>query len=159
MKLVPGWHPVAVHFPLALIITAALCLTAAFAMPKSRHAPALATVGTWNLCIGAVAVFVALGTGLGAAMGLHIGAAAHQAVSAHVKSAFVTTVLVLLATLWRSVGMPAQSRPSAVFMVLLWAATISLLVTGYRGGQNVYVHGVGVQAPCAPDRLHGAECP
>jgi hypothetical protein len=91
MELVPGWHPVVVHFPLALIVTAAFCLTAAFAMPKNRHAPALATVGTWNLCIGAVAVFVALGTGLGAAMGLHIDAAAHQAVSAHVKSAFVTT--------------------------------------------------------------------
>lgn len=145
MEWVPGWHPVVVHFPLALIVTATSCLTVAFAMPTYRHAPALATVGTWNLCIGAAAVFAALGTGLGAAMGLHIGVAAHQAVSAHVKSAFVTTMLVLLATLWRSVGVPAQSRPSSVFMVLLWMATLSLLVTGYRGGQNVYVHGVGVE--------------
>jgi uncharacterized membrane protein len=146
MALVPAWHPVVVHFPLALIVTAAFCLTAAFAVPKNRHAPALATVGTWNLCIGAVAVLVALATGLGAATGLHIDAAAHQAVSAHVKSAFVTAVLVLLATLWRSVGVPAPTRPSSVFMVLLWVATLSLLVTGYRGGQNVYVHGVGVEA-------------
>jgi uncharacterized membrane protein len=58
----------------------------------------------------------------------------------------VTTVLVLLAALWRSVGVAAQSRPSSVFMVILWLATASLLVTGYRGGQNVYVHGIGVQA-------------
>jgi uncharacterized membrane protein len=146
MQLIPGWHPVVVHFPVALILTAAMCLTAAFALPKNRHAPALATVGTWNLCMGAVAVFLAMGTGLGAAMGLHIGAAAHAAVAAHVKSAFVTTGLVLLAALWRSVGVPAQSRPSSVFMVILWLAVASLLVTGYRGGQNVYVHGIGVEA-------------
>jgi uncharacterized membrane protein len=146
MGLVPGWHPYVVHFPLALIVTAAICLTAAFLAPSNRHAPALATVGTWNLVIGAVAAFVALGTGLGAAMDLHVGAAAHQAVSAHVKSAIVTAVLVLLAALWRSVGVPAQSRPSAVFVVILWAATASLLVTGYRGGQNVYEHGIGVRS-------------
>jgi uncharacterized membrane protein len=145
MQLIPGWHPFVVHFPLALIITAACCLTAAFAIPGNRHASALAIVGTWNLCAGAVAVFVALGTGLGAAMNLHVDAAAHQAVSAHVKSAIITAVLVLLAALWRSIGVPAQSRPSSVFMVILWAATVSLLVTGYRGGQNVYVHGVGVR--------------
>lgn len=146
MELIPAWHPVVVHFPVALIITAAFCLTAAFALPRNRYAPALATVGTWNLCMGAVTVLVALGTGLGAVIGLHIGTAAHAAVSAHVKSAFVTTVLVLLAALWRSVGVPAQSRPSSVFMVILWLAAASLLVTGYRGGQNVYVHGIGVQA-------------
>ncbi len=146
MEWVPGWHPVVVHFPVALVITAALCLTVAFVLPRNRYAPVLATVGTWNLCIGAATVFLALGTGLGAAIGLHITAAAHAAVSAHVKSAFVTTVLVLLAALWRSVGVPPASRPSSVFMVILWMATASLLLTGYRGGRNVYVHGVGVEA-------------
>jgi uncharacterized membrane protein len=146
MGAIPAWHPLVVHFPVALIVLETFCLTAAFAVPTHRYAATLATVGTWNLCIGAVAVFLALGTGLGAVIGLHIGAAAHAAVSAHVKSAFVTTVLVLLAALWRSVGMPAQARPSPVFMVILWMATTSLLVTGYRGGQNVYVHGIGVEA-------------
>ncbi len=146
MGLVPGWHPYVVHFPLALIVTAAFCLTAAFLAPRNRYAPVLATVGTWNLVLGAVAAFLALGTGLGAAMDLHVGVAAHRAVSAHVKSAILTAVLVLLAALWRSVGVPAQSRPSAVFVVILWAATASLLVTGYRGGQNVYEHGIGVRS-------------
>jgi uncharacterized membrane protein len=45
---------------------------------------------------------------------------------------------------WRGVGVPPDSRPSALFILLLWAATASLVVTGYRGGQNVYRYGVGV---------------
>jgi uncharacterized membrane protein len=146
VKLVPGWHPLVVHFPLALVVTAAFCLTAARLRAAGRHAPALATVGTWNLCLGAVALFVALGTGTGlaAVLDLHVDAAAQQAISAHVKAAMLTAVLVLLAAVWRGVGVAADSRPSRLFIVVLWIATSVLVVTGYRGGQNVYVHGIGV---------------
>ena len=28
--------------------------------------------------------------------------------------------------------------------MLLWAVTAALIVTGYRGGQNVYRYGIGV---------------
>ena len=133
------------HFPLALIVTAALCLSVARLRAAGRHAPALAIVGTWNLCLGAVALLVALGTGLAAVLDLHVDAAAQQAISAHVKSAMLTAVLVVLVVVWRGVGVAADSRPSRVFIVVLWMATAALVVTGYRGAQNVYVHGVGVE--------------
>jgi uncharacterized membrane protein len=140
----PGWHPAIVHFPLALVVTGALCLTLSVLPPARRHASTLALVGTWNLCLGALAVFAALGTGLAAVTDLNVGAAAHQAISAHVKSAVVTTLLVLATALWRGVGATAGARPSVLFLLLLWAATASLAVTGYRGGLNVYRYGVGV---------------
>jgi uncharacterized membrane protein len=144
MPLLPGWHPLVVHFPLALIVTATLMLTLARVVRSGRLAATLATVGTWNLCLGAVGVFFALGTGLAAVMGLNVGAAAHQAISSHVKSAVVTTLLVLLAAVWRGSGTDADSRPSSLFLVIVWAATAALVVTGYRGGQNVYRYGIGV---------------
>jgi uncharacterized membrane protein len=144
MQLLPGWHPIVVHFPLALIVTATLMLTLARVARGARLAATLATVGTWNLCLGAVAVFFALGTGLAAAMGLNVGIAAHQAISSHVKSAVVTTLLVLLVAVWRGSGTEPDSRPSWLFLVILWAATGALVVTGYRGGQNVYRYGIGV---------------
>ena len=140
------WHPIVVHFPLALITTAACLLTLARMPRGERHAATLATVGTWNLCLGAIAVFFALGTGLAAAIGLQVDAAAHQAISAHMKSAMVTTVLVLLVALWRGVGVKQDSRPTWGFLLLLWAATAALTVTGYRGGLNVYQHGIGVES-------------
>jgi uncharacterized membrane protein len=87
--MLPGWHPAVVHFPLALVVSSALFLSAARILPRQSHAATLAIVGTWNLCVGAVAALFALATGL--------------------------------------------------------AATAALMVTGYRGGQNVYRYGVGVQ--------------
>jgi uncharacterized membrane protein len=144
MHVIPGWHPMIVHFPLALIVTAAFCLTLTRLLSVRRYVPVLAIVGTWNLCLGAVAVLFSLGSGLAAVIGLQVGLAAHEAISAHVKSALLTTVLVLLVAVWRGAGTAQDSRPSWVFVLVLWGATAALIVTGYRGGQNVYRYGVGV---------------
>jgi uncharacterized membrane protein len=110
----------------------------------------LATVGTWNLCLGALAALLALATGLAATMGLHVGVAAHQAISIHVKWAMFTTLALVLLAVWRGAGSAQESRPSWLFLLVLLAATSALIVTGYRGGQNVYRYGVGVIAVAAP---------
>ena len=143
-RIVPGWHPMIVHFPLALIVTAAMCLSLARLLPTQRCLPVLATVGTWNLCLGAVALLFALGSGLAAIIGLHASLAAHQAISAHVKSAMLTAILVSAVAVWRGVGAAHDSRPSWPFFAVLWAATAALIVTGYWGGRNVYRYGIGV---------------
>ena len=62
----PEWHPMAVHFPLALVVTGAIFLLAARLLRQPRHSATLAIVGTWNLCLGAIAALFALGTGLAA---------------------------------------------------------------------------------------------
>src|ERR1700722_7366947 len=138
MNVVPGWHPIAVHFPLALVVTAAFFLVAARLLRQERYAATLATVGTWNLCVGAVAALFALATGLAAVLHLQAGEAAHQAISLHMKWAVGTTLALSLLVVWRCAGSAQESRPSWIFMLLLLVATGSLIVTGYRGGQNVY---------------------
>ena len=140
----PGWHPMAVHFPLALVVTAALLLVAARLLRQERHAAILATVGTWNLCLGAVAALFGLATGLAAVTDLHVGLAARQAVSLHVKWAIFTSLALVLLAVWRGAGVAQESRPSWLFTVILVAATAALVVTGYRGGENVYAYGIGV---------------
>lgn len=144
MTVIPGWHPAVVHFPLALVVTGALALGAARVLRDESAAGVLATVGTWNLCLGAIGVFFALGTGLAAVIGLNIDLAAHRAITSHVKSAVITTLLVTLVAVWRGAATAANSRPSGFILLMLGAATAALLVTGYRGGQNVYQHGIGV---------------
>jgi uncharacterized membrane protein len=144
MKLLPGWHPMVVHFPLALVVTAALFLLSARLLRRESYVATLATVGTWNLCLGAFAALLALATGLAATVGLHAGVAAHQSLSAHVKWAIFTTLALVLLAVWRGAGSAQESRPSWIFMLVLLAATAALIVTGYHGGQNVYRHGIGV---------------
>jgi uncharacterized membrane protein len=146
------WHPIAVHFPLALTVTGTLALSAARVPGLARHAATLATVGTWNLSLGAVGLLFALGTGLAAVAGLDLPTAARAAVGLHVKWAIFTSVALLLAAVWRGAGNAADSRPSAALLVILWTVTAALVMTGYRGGQNVYRYGIGVAAAAGLSR-------
>lgn len=149
MNLLPGWHPIVVHFPLALVVVAALSMLAARLLRQEHRSATLATVGTWNLCLGAVAALVALGSGLAATIHLQTGPEAHQAISLHMKWAVFTTLALVLLAVWRGAGSAQGSRPSGIFLAVLIAATAALIMTGYRGGQNVYRYGVGV---------HGIQC-
>ena len=133
-----------VHFPLALIITAAAMLLLA-RCSRGSMAETLAMAGTWNLCLGAIAALFAIGTGMAAVLDLHLAVAAKEAVSIHVKWALFTSVALLLVAVWRGAGNAQNSRPSWLFLLVLLAATAALIETGYRGGQNVYRFGVGVE--------------
>jgi uncharacterized membrane protein len=139
------WHPMVVHFPLALVIIAALLLLSARLLRSDSLAASMAIAGTWNLCLGAVAALFALGTGLAAVLNLDVAAAAHQAISIHLKWAMFTTLVLLLLAVWRGAGTAPASRPSWVFLIVLLAAASALTYTGYRGGKNVYEYGVGVR--------------
>jgi uncharacterized membrane protein len=139
-----------VHFPLALVLVAALSLLAARLLRAERRSATLATLGTWNLCLGAFAALFALGTGLAATIHLQAGSEVHQAITLHMKWAVSATLALVLLAVWRGAGAAPESRPSWIFIVLLMAASAALIMTGYRGGQNVYRYGVGVQAiPCS----------
>ncbi len=138
------WHPMIVHFPLALALTAALALYAARLVRDARLAARLASVGTWNLCAAAVAALAALGSGLAAVLGLQLSLAARQAVSLHVKWAVCAAFALLLLAVWRGAGNDQDARPSVLFLVILGLGVAALVETGYRGGLNVYLYGIGV---------------
>jgi uncharacterized membrane protein len=134
-----------VHFPLALVIVAALLFVAARLLRSDGVAANLAIVATWNLVLGAIAAVAALASGLSAVLDLDAGAAVHQAIGLHVKWAMFTTLALVLLAVWRGAGTAQTSRPSWVFLIVLLAAAAALTFTGYRGGKNVYEYGVGVK--------------
>jgi uncharacterized membrane protein len=152
----PGWHPAIVHFPLALILIAGPLLLAARLLRSEPLASSAAIVGTWNLCLGTAAAILALATGLAAVLDLHVGPSAREAISMHMKWAMFTTLVLLLLAVWRGAGTAQQSRPSWLFLIVLLAASSALVMTGYRGAQNVYQFGIGVQPIAArPQTPHG----
>jgi uncharacterized membrane protein len=134
-----------VHFPLALILTATLLLWISRLLPRAESAAILSIVATWNLCLGAVAAVIGLGTGLAAILGLDVSAAARESISTHAKWAIFTTLALVLLAVWRGAGTDQRSRPSWLFLMVLSIAACALIMTGYRGGQNVYRFGIGVE--------------
>ncbi len=144
MSIVPAWHPMIVHFPLALVVTATAAFAAAGVLRHAKRAAALSLVGTWNLLVGSAAAVLALGSGLVALIGQSLTPAAHVAVALHAKWAMFSVCALLVLAVWRGAGAPFDARPSWPFVVVLLLATAALIVTGYLGGENVYRYGVGV---------------
>jgi uncharacterized membrane protein len=140
-----------VHFPLALVLTGAAALGLARLVALERRARTLAIVGTWNLCLGAFAIVFALGTGLAAVIDLHVTEAARHAIGTHVKWAVIASFGVIVLAVWRGAGSFQDERPSVPFLALLAVVAAVLIMTGYRGGQNVYRYGVGVERSAATD--------
>jgi uncharacterized membrane protein len=138
------WHPLMVHFPIALVLSAAGAFIASRLVRQERLGATLVTLGTWNLCLGAAGVVFAFVTGLAATLDLQLGEEARQALALHVKWAATTSFLVLLLAVWRGAGSRQEARPSAVFLAVLIAASGALIATAYRGGLNVYHFGIGV---------------
>ncbi len=136
-------HPMIVNFPLALILTAAGCLLIGRLTRRDNIASSLDKVGTWNLCLGAAAALVAVGTGMVSAGKVIVSPEAQHSISVHMGWGLCTTVVLVLLSVWRGAGVRA-SRPNAIFLIVLGAASVALIVTGYYGGQNVYDFGVGV---------------
>ena len=139
------WHPMMVHFPLALTLAGAVCLVCSRLLGQGALQSSLAAAGTWNLIFGGVTVLLTLGTGLLAVLHLKLLDGAQYSLSRHVIWAVCTSQLVALLALWRGVAVSSTSPPEWWFLALLGIACAGLIVTAYYGGENVYHYALGVQ--------------
>jgi uncharacterized membrane protein len=137
-------HPMMVHFPLALTLTAFLCLFFSRLLGHKPLHTSLASCGTWNLIIASVTGLLTLCTGLAAAWHLRLHGEAQYSVSRHVIWATCASQLVVLLALWRALAVSPGATPSRLFLVLLFVACAGFIVTGYYGGENVYHYAIGV---------------
>jgi uncharacterized membrane protein len=138
------WHPMMVHFPLALTLAGAACLICARLFKDETLQSSLAYAGTWNLILGAAAVLLTLGTGLAAVWHLALVDGAQYSVSRHMIWAVCSSQLVASLAMYRVLAVTWSSVPGAWFLVFLGIACAGLMVTGYYGGENVYHYALGV---------------
>ena len=151
MSLVPGWapnlHPLIIHFPIALLIAAAMVdlVDAVFERP-----PWLGVGATSLYLVGAAAAVVAYVTGRQAAATVFVPGMAHPIVEDHRAWALLTTGYVGIVAVARVSALLAGFPRARVHRVLLLtAALIGVLFlqqTAERGARLVYEHGVGVIA-------------
>ncbi len=144
--VLPHWHPAAVHFPIALSLTAAfLLLLAKVAAP--RPAQSCITGAHLLLPLTALSALIAAAFGWHAFNTAEHDAAGHIAMLGHRNWALAATAvsLVLAAGLIVAQRAGRPLTPWITFGSVLLAGLF--VVTGWRGGELVYRHGIGVQLP------------
>lgn len=143
IEIVPNWHPMVVHFALALPMSATLLYAVARLAGERAFAAGAVTAAHWMLGLGIAALWLAIGTGMAAQLGVTMDAAAARAVSTHQYWGWGTAIVFSSALPLWTAGHPRRVAPA--FLLLCAFGSGCAVVTGYLGGENVYRHGVGVE--------------
>jgi uncharacterized membrane protein len=133
-------HPLVVHFPIALLMTAIFLDGLALAFKR----PNLHRVALWNLALGTLGAAVAVWTGLRAAEVAKHSFEIHEVMELHRKLGIATLVIGALVLGWRLFKrdrLTVKARVFALVLMLAMAATLSL--GAHLGGRLVYEFGVG----------------
>ncbi|MCL4678655.1 MAG: DUF2231 domain-containing protein [Alphaproteobacteria bacterium] len=150
MEIIPNWHPILVHFTIALLsVSVVLFIAEIFVRKQSWHIQ-LVTVARWNLWLGALATIATVIAGIDAFNTVpHGSEEQHLAMLDHRKWALSTAALFLFLAVWSfSAALRGkadfQKGTNLVFVGLMIIAGLMLATTGYKGAELVYRHGLGV---------------
>ena len=143
----PHWHPIIVHFPIALLTASVLVDLAAIVTRRERwHTSAYVL-----LVAGVVGAAAAVLSGNSAA-DTHRQTAVAELLETHEDLATGTRIGFVVTTLGR---LPLALRHRAGWPLFAWialavAGCVLLWMTSLHGGELVYIHGVGVSADPPP---------
>ncbi|MDE2030410.1 MAG: DUF2231 domain-containing protein [Alphaproteobacteria bacterium] len=154
IQIIPNWHAVIVHFPVALLITAAGLCVAARLLRGRPIADDLYKIAKWNLWLGTLAAICAVATGLYAFGTVKHDEGGHMAMLVHMHWALTTLMASVLASLVARFGKRSRSGSTGPIVALMLVTGMAVAVTGYLGGENVYRHGIGVIHLPNPDGHH-----
>lgn len=133
-------HPLVIHFPIALLLTALLLDALALVFKR----PQLHRVALWNLLLGTLGAGLAVWTGTRAAEIAKHSMEIHQVMELHRKLGIATLVLGVLIVGRRFLKRDRLATRERILTLLVMLAMAGTLGFGaHLGGRLVYEFGVG----------------
>ena len=157
VEILPNWHPILVHFTVALLTLACLLHIAVLLVNGTQLKTELALVAQWNLWIGALITIVTVGAGWYAYNTVNHDNPSHLMMIQHRNIAMVTFAIFLALSSWSFIRYRKGVAISGLLTFLLILATGSLATTAWYGGEIVYRHGLGVMSLPSADKHHHAD--
>src|SRR5450759_318225 len=155
IEIIPNWHPVFVHFTVALlIIAAAIHLLSHFLhhfQSGGELANQLTIVARWNLWFGVGFTLLTVAAGWYAFNTVAQDAPAHIARTEHRNWAMATFALLLGIAGWEYYLSRHGRGKGWLFTALLVIAAGLLLSTAWHGSELVYRYGLGVMSMPKPE--------
>ena len=149
-EIIPNWHPIFVNFTVALLSSAVVLYVTALVARNASWRSGCFAAARWNLTIGIALTVATVATGLQAYYSVGHDSPSHAAMTEHRNWAFVTGAVFLLVGLWHWFRHRAK-EPLLVFALALVIAGGLLAVTGWKGAELVFRHGLGVLSLPQPE--------
>ncbi len=136
--IIPNWHPLLVHFTIALALTSSVFFVLTKLLPK--RADTFTIVAKWTLWSAAFATVLTLLAGFAAFNSVAHDDTAHIVMKTHRLWALVAAAALFMVAIWSYRSKTVSS------MLIAGSLIVTGLVgtTGYLGTELVYRHGLGV---------------
>jgi uncharacterized membrane protein len=142
IEIIPNWHPILVHFTIALFATATVLFFVGTIFSKET----LLKTAHINLWIGAAITILTLLAGWDAYNTVNHDSSSHAAMTDHRNWALATAALFFFITFWSLFTFRRTAKVGVLFLALIAIASGLLATTGYKGGEAVYRYGLGVMS-------------
>jgi uncharacterized membrane protein len=144
-------HPLFVHFPVALLLTASLFYLIAWI---GGH-EAIKWTAFWVLILGAISAAAALATGLYAGPGVMISESVReQLLRHHMRIMIAMSVLTGILAIWAIAARPMPLRGRIIFMLGLLVVVVLISIGADLGSEMVYGYNAGGDACPQPIELN-----
>lgn len=146
IEIIPNWHPVFVHFTVALLFTAVLLFVVARLLSADKLKEQCQLVAQWNLWLGAGFTVLTVVAGVLAYNSVAHDTPSHEAMTEHRNLALVTAGLFFVMAVWSWLRARAGQGANALMLILLLLGGGLLASTAWHGGELVYRFGLGVMS-------------
>lgn len=136
------WHPVAVHFTIALFVVSVIFDFLGLILKKKQF-----YVAAWyNLFLAGIACLLTILPGLIEEAQITVNAAAVDTFNTHKTLAFFISVVIFVLLFWR-ISLKGQSplKFKFFYFIISLLGIILLMIGSYQGGKLVYQYGTGVR--------------
>jgi len=160
IEILPNWHPIFVHFTVALLTMSVVFYVLHLVLPRAhRQQYAMVLLAQVNLWIGTSFAVITAIAGWFAYNSVAHDTPSHAAMTEHRNWALVTLAVFFLLTLW-SIASRKRKKAPVFFVIILLLAGGLLTSTAWHGAESVYRYGLGVMSiPKSSGEGHAHEHP
>lgn len=151
IEILPNWHPIFVHFSVALLTVSVVLFVLSKVITNWRIEDQLIATAYWNWWIGTAVSIGTVIAGWFAFNSVDHDTPSHIIMLEHRTWAFATLGAMLVLSVWAVLQYRAQKAPTWLFLISLLVTQGLVLGTAWHGGELVYAHGLGVKRLPNPD--------
>ena len=146
IEVLPNWHPIFVHFSIALLVVATVAFFASIMASQYATRYQIRQYARWTLWLGVGISVLTVAAGMYAYFTVDHDSTSHRWMTIHRNVALGTFALFMLLAVWSAICTKRQVDENKGFLALLLVGVLALLSTSWLGGELVYRYGLGVKS-------------